>query len=135
VVDNRAGAADDCNRHRREIAARWVYAAVSVAGHFVRARALQEPAFDVKRDIAPVALVATQPFVTAVNAGVPAKSVAELIQLAKKEPGRSATVPRVGGASHLGTAMFRALAGIDIVHVPYKAPGGRHGLIATRSRC
>lgn len=80
--------------------------------------------FDVRRDIAPVALVATQPFVMAVNAGVPAKSVAELIQLAKKEPGKIRYGSGgVGGASHLGTALFRSLAGIDIVHVPYKGTG------------
>jgi len=80
--------------------------------------------FDVKRDIAPVALVATQPFVMAVNAGVPAKSVAELIQLAKREPGQIRYGSGgVGGAAHLGTALFRALAGIDIVHVPYKGTG------------
>jgi len=80
--------------------------------------------FDVRRDIAPVALVATQPFVMAVNAGVPAKSVVELIQLAKKEPGKIRYGSGgVGGASHLGTALFRAVAGIDIVHVPYKGTG------------
>ena len=80
--------------------------------------------FDVRRDIAPVALVATQPFVMAVNAAVPAKSVAELIQLAKKEPGHVRYGSGgVGGASHLGTALFRAIAGIDIVHVPYKGTG------------
>lgn len=80
--------------------------------------------FDVRRDIAPVALVATQPFVMAVNAAVPAKSVAELIQLARKEPGHIRYGSGgVGGASHLGTALFRAIAGIDIVHVPYKGTG------------
>lgn len=80
--------------------------------------------FDVKRDIAPVALVATQPFVMAVNAAVPAKSVAELIQLAKSTPGQIRYGSGgVGGASHLGTALFRAIAGIDIDHVPYKGTG------------
>lgn len=80
--------------------------------------------FDVQRDVAPVALVATQPFVMAVNAAVPAKSVAEFIQLAKKEPGRLRYGSGgVGGASHLGTALFHAIAGIDITHVPYKGTG------------
>lgn len=80
--------------------------------------------FDVSRDVAPVVLVATQPFVLAVNAAVPAKSVSELIQLAKKEPGQIRYGSGgVGGASHLGTALFRAMAGIDITHVPYKGTG------------
>jgi len=80
--------------------------------------------FDVRRDIAPVALVATQPFVMAVNAAAPAKSVAELIQLARSKPGQIRYGSGgVGGGSHLGTALFRAMAGIDITHVPYKGTG------------
>jgi tripartite-type tricarboxylate transporter receptor subunit TctC len=80
--------------------------------------------FDVKRDIAPVALVATQPFVVAVNAAVPAKSIAEFIQLAKKSPDQLRYGSGgVGGASHLGTALLLATAGINITHVPYKGTG------------
>lgn len=80
--------------------------------------------FDVARDIAPVALVAAQPFVMAVNAAVPAKSVAEFIQLAKKTPAEVRYGSGgVGGASHLGTALLLATAGIDITHVPYKGTG------------
>ena len=80
--------------------------------------------FDVRRDIAPVALVAAQPFVMAVHPGVPAKTVAELVQLARKEPERLRYGSGgVGGASHLGTALLLATAGIDITHVPYKGTG------------
>ncbi|MFN7088141.1 MAG: tripartite tricarboxylate transporter substrate binding protein [Burkholderiales bacterium] len=80
--------------------------------------------FDVQRDIAPVALVAAQPFVVAVHPGVPAKSVAEFVQFAKKEPERLRYGSGgVGGASHLGTALLLATAGIDITHVPYKGTG------------
>jgi len=80
--------------------------------------------FDVKRDIAPVALVAAQPFVMAVHPAVPAKSVAEFIQLAKKAPDQLRYGSGgVGGASHLGTALLLATAGINITHVPYKGTG------------
>jgi tripartite-type tricarboxylate transporter receptor subunit TctC len=80
--------------------------------------------FDVQRDIAPVALVASQPFVMAVHPTVPAKSVAEFIELAKKEPDQLRYGSGgVGGASHLGTALLLATAGINITHVPYKGTG------------
>lgn len=80
--------------------------------------------FDVKRDIAPVALAATQPFVMAIHPGVQARTVSELIALARSQPGKIRYGSGgVGGASHLGTALFQAIAGIDIVHVPYKGTG------------
>lgn len=80
--------------------------------------------FDVQRDIAPVALVAAQPFVMAVHPGVPAKSAAEFIQLAKKDPDQVRYGSGgVGGASHLGTALLLATAGLNITHVPYKGTG------------
>lgn len=80
--------------------------------------------FDVKRDIAAVALVASQPFVLAVHPSVPAKSVAELIRYAKAKPGEVRFGSGgVSGASHLGSELFRTVAGLNMVHVPYKGTG------------
>lgn len=80
--------------------------------------------FDVKRDIAAVIIVGSQPFVLAVHPSVTAKSVAELVQLAKSKPGQLRYGSGgVSGASHLGSELFRVTAGIDIVHVPYKGTG------------
>jgi tripartite-type tricarboxylate transporter receptor subunit TctC len=80
--------------------------------------------FDVKRDIAAVALVASQPFVLAVHPSVPAKSVAELIRHAKARPGEVRFGSGgVSGASHLGSELFRTVAGLNMVHVPYKGTG------------
>ncbi len=80
--------------------------------------------FDVKRDIAAVTLVGSQPFVLAVNPGVPVKSVAELIQLAKNKPGEIRFASGgVGGGSHIGSELLRVTAGVNIVHVPYKGTG------------
>ncbi len=80
--------------------------------------------FDVKRDIAAITLVGSQPFVLAVHPGVAAKSVAELVQLAKTRPGQLQFASGgVSGASHLGSELFRVIAGIDMVHVPYKGTG------------
>ena len=80
--------------------------------------------FDVQRDIAAITLVGSQPFVLAVHPGVAAKSVSELVQIAKARPGQLQFASGgVSGASHLGSELFRVIAGIDMVHVPYKGTG------------
>ncbi len=80
--------------------------------------------FNVQRDIAAITLVGSQPFVLAVHPGVAAKSVAELVQLAKTKPGQLQFASGgVSGASHLGSELFRVTAGINMVHVPYKGTG------------
>ena len=73
------------------------------------------------RDFAPVTLLGATPFVLAVHPSVPVKSVAELIKLAKAQPGKlnygsggSGTPP------HLATELFKQMAGVNMVHVPYK---------------
>ena len=80
--------------------------------------------FDVQRDISAVTIVGSQPFVVAVHPSLPAKSVSELVQLAKSKPGdiRFAS-GGVSGASHLGSELFRVTAGVNMVHVPYKGTG------------
>ncbi|RPJ44879.1 MAG: tripartite tricarboxylate transporter substrate binding protein [Betaproteobacteria bacterium] len=80
--------------------------------------------FDVKRDIAAVTIIGTQPFVLAVHPSLPAQSVAELVRIAKAKPREIRFASGgVSGASHLGSELFRVIAGIDIVHVPYKGTG------------
>jgi tripartite-type tricarboxylate transporter receptor subunit TctC len=80
--------------------------------------------FDVKRDIVAVTMVGNQPFILAVHPSVPAKSVAELVQLAKAKPGELRfSSGGVGGSSHLGTELFRYRAGVNMLHVPYKGTG------------
>lgn len=80
--------------------------------------------YDTKRDIAPVALIAGQPFVLTVHPSVPASSVAELVRYAKTRPGQVRFGSGgVSGASHLGGELFRTSAGVDIAHVPYKGTG------------
>jgi tripartite-type tricarboxylate transporter receptor subunit TctC len=80
--------------------------------------------FDVKRDIVAVTIVGNQPFVLAVHPSVPAKSIAELVQLAKAKPGELRfSSGGVGGSSHLGTELFCYRAGVKMLHVPYKGTG------------
>jgi tripartite-type tricarboxylate transporter receptor subunit TctC len=77
--------------------------------------------YDMVRDFAPVTLLGSTPFVLAVHPSVPAKSVAELIKLAKEKPG--ALNYGSGGSGtppHLATELFKQMAGVQMVHVPYK---------------
>jgi len=84
----------------------------------------QSGAFDVARDLAPVSLVSAPPYICVVNPNVAAKSAAELIDLAKKNPGKlSYGSSGVGSASHLSGALFAQMAGIEMLHVPYRGTG------------
>lgn len=84
----------------------------------------QSGAFDVTRELAPVSLVSAPPYIVVVNPSVAAKTAAELIDLAKKNPGKlSYGSSGVGSASHLSGALFNQMAGIDLLHVPYRGTG------------
>jgi tripartite-type tricarboxylate transporter receptor subunit TctC len=73
------------------------------------------------RDLAPIGLIAAVPIVLMVPMTSPAHSLAELIGMAKREPGRLAFgSSSVGGTNHLAGELLRSMAGIDIVHVPYR---------------
>lgn len=78
-------------------------------------------AYDPVKDFAPVALVAVQPNILVVHPDVPAKSLAELIALARQSPGKlNYASSGAGAAAHLAGELFKTMAGVDIVHVPYK---------------
>jgi tripartite-type tricarboxylate transporter receptor subunit TctC len=73
---------------------------------------------------APVTLVSASPYVITVNPKVPAASVKELIEFARSNPGRlSFGSSGTGAASHLSAELFKSMAGIDMLHVPYKGTG------------
>ena len=80
--------------------------------------------YSAQRDFTPITLIAVTPLVVAVNPGVPAKSIAELIALAKEKPGTMGyATPGTGSAQHLTGEMLMMSAGIKLVHVPYKGAG------------
>jgi tripartite-type tricarboxylate transporter receptor subunit TctC len=80
--------------------------------------------FDPTTDFAPIALFATAPIVLIVNPAVPANDVRELIALAKKEPGKINFASAGNGTTnHLSGELFKSMAQIDIVHVPYRGAG------------
>jgi len=82
---------------------------------------LQKAPFDVARDFSPISLLLREVNVFVVHPSVPAKSIKELIALAKAKPGQlNYSSASIGGASHLGAELFKSMADVNIVHVPYK---------------
>ena len=81
-------------------------------------------AYDPRKSFAPISLVSSGPMLVAVNASVPANTLAELIALAKDKPG-SLNYASAGNATppHLAAEMFKSMAGVNLVHVPYKGGG------------
>lgn len=80
--------------------------------------------YDTKKDLSPIALVAQAPNAILVTNSFPAKNVAELIAILKKNPGKySFGSAGTGSANHLSGELFKQMAGVDIVHIPYKGNG------------
>jgi tripartite-type tricarboxylate transporter receptor subunit TctC len=77
--------------------------------------------FDVQKDLTPIALVGKVPVVVLVGDSVPAKSLSELVALAKKRPGDlDFGTSGIGGSIHMATELFAQTAGIKITHIPYR---------------
>ena len=80
--------------------------------------------YDTEKDLAPISMVATQPFVYTVHPSLAANNMKELIALAKAKPGQiHFGSGGAGGAAHLGTELLKHMTGIDMTHVPYKGTG------------
>lgn len=77
--------------------------------------------YDPLKDYAPITLTASAPYFLVVHPSVPAASLKEFIALAKARPGQlNFASSGTGGGNHLAIEMFRAMAGLDMVHIPYK---------------
>ena len=77
--------------------------------------------YDPRKDFAPVGLIATSALVVLVHPAVPAKTIPELIALAKDQPGKLTYASAgVGSGIHLGAELFASMAGVTLTHVPYK---------------
>lgn len=126
VIENRAGAQGAIGA---EMAARsepdgytLVFSAASV---FVLNPLLYKKlSYDPAKDFRMLALVTDQPAILEITPSVPARTVAELVAYAKQNPGKlNFGSAGTGGAAHLAGEMFKQMAGIDMVHVPYKGMG------------
>lgn len=126
VVDNRGGAAGIIGTEMATRANPDGYTLMigSVSTLCINPSLHKNLTFDTSKDLAPIGLVATTPSVLVVTNDLPVKSVKELIALAKARPGQlHYATPGSGSSSHLGTELLKHVAGVDIVHVPYKGTG------------
>jgi tripartite-type tricarboxylate transporter receptor subunit TctC len=107
---------------------------VTTASFTIMPSLIDKLPYDPRKDFQPITLINTTPLVLVVNPSVPAKSVQELIALAKAKPGAlNFGSSGSGGSNHLAGELFNAMAGVKMVHIPYKgnAPAlndlvGRH---------
>jgi tripartite-type tricarboxylate transporter receptor subunit TctC len=126
VVENRGGASGNIGT---EIAARaapdgYTVLMGNVAPNAINVSLFRNLPFDPVADFAPVSLIASTPNLLVVHPATPARTVKEVIALARARPGTlNFASAGVGSSSHLAGELFRVLAGADIVHVPYKGAG------------
>lgn len=122
IVENKAGASGMIGSEEVVRAAGDPHVLLLTATHHVINPSLRKSLpYDTKRDFTPLALIATVPNVLFVNSSFPAKTVADLIKLAKDRPGSiNFASTGIGGANHLSGELFKVMAGIDMVHIPYK---------------
>ena len=122
IVDNRPGAASNIGTDVVAHSAADGYTLLAVTAiNAVNATLYQNLNFNLLRDFAPVAGTFSAPNVMAVNPSVPAKTVPEFIAYAKANPGKlNMASVGVGSSSHVAGALFMAMAGVDMLHVPYR---------------
>jgi tripartite-type tricarboxylate transporter receptor subunit TctC len=123
VVDNRSGASGNVGSEMVAHAPPDGYTLlIGVAGPLaVGPSVYSKLGYDPIKDLAPVAMFATVPYILVVNPSVPANNIKELIALAKSKPGQlNFASSGNGGSPHLCGELFKTVAGIDIVHIPYK---------------
>jgi tripartite-type tricarboxylate transporter receptor subunit TctC len=125
VIDNRVGAGSLIGT---EIAAKSAADGYTLLGagtpHVIVPNLYRKVPYDALKDFAPIMQIGSQPYALTVHPSLGVNTVPELIALAKKQPGKiNYASSGNGGAQHLFQAMFVSMAGVDMVHIPYKGSG------------
>ena len=123
VVDNRTGAAGiiGCEAVARSAPDGYTLLMGTTGTHTTNPAVFAKLPYDPVKDFAPVALAASSPFVLVVHPSVPAKTLRELLALAKARPDSlTYSSSGVGGIAHLGFVLLNNMAGTRMVHIPYK---------------
>jgi len=129
IIDNRPGGGSTIGIDLVVRAAPDGYTLLTTSGGIAINVSLYKLPFDPIKDLAAVSLVAQMPYLLAVNPSLPAKSVKELVSLAKAQPGKLVfSSSGAGTSAHLSMEMFRYMTRIDVLHVPYK--GGNPAVTA-----
>jgi tripartite-type tricarboxylate transporter receptor subunit TctC len=126
VVENKAGAAGNIGANEVAKAAPDGYTLLmATTGVMAINNALYKSmTYDAAKELEPVLFVASITNVLIVPPDFPAKSVAQLVALAKKEPGKlSFASSGAGSSTHMSAELFKSLSGTDILHIPYKGSG------------
>ena len=125
VVDNRAGANGIIGTDLGSKAKPDGYTLlVVIATHAINPSLYRKLPYDTATDFAPVTLMAQYAFILTVHPALPAKTVKEFIALSKARPGQLSYASSGNGSGpHLAFELFRSMAKIDLVHVPYKGAG------------
>jgi tripartite-type tricarboxylate transporter receptor subunit TctC len=122
IVDNRAGAGGNIAVETAARATPDGYTLVGLtSGAVIAQSAYKKAPFDIGKELAPVGMMALAPLILTAHPSVPAKSLQELVTLAKAKPGQlSYATPGTGTAPHVTGELLKLEFGIDLLHVPYK---------------
>lgn len=126
IVENRAGAGGNTGvaAVARAPADGYTLTMGTVSTHAINPAVYSRLPFDHVKDFAPISQVASVPNILMVNVDLPAKSVPELIDLLKKNPGKySFGSSGAGTSTHMAAEMFKVATGTDMAHVPYRSSG------------